>query len=203
MSTDEKKHEVVVVSPLALTTMLLHAAKHGTTSVHGILVGTYSPFKVTSAVPVCHEAPTKPLVDMALALVDHGTIVGWYTAPERLEDERPGAPALRIATSLAAATKEQGEPVLMVLQNQVVADCLNGKTENTNVIKAYGKDFGQQWMEPLEISLEGEVKALEAAREALRDKVVLNDLVDHWEGNSAATEWYPSAAVAKCVEKGL
>lgn len=203
MSPDEKKHNVVI-SPLALTTMLLHAAKHGTKSVHGVLVGTFSAadtVKVISAVPVCHEAPTKPLIDTALALVDHGVVVGWYTAPERLEDERPGAPALRIAASLGAAGGD--EPVLIVLQNQAVADCLNGDT-STSVIKAYGKDFGQQWMEPLEVSLQSEVKALEAAKQAHHDqKVVLNDLVDHWEGKSAATEWFPSAAVAKCVEHVL
>jgi len=201
MPGDDKKHNVVV-SPLALTTMLLHAAKHGTTCVHGILVGSFSAetVRITSAIPVCHEAPTKPLVDTSLNLVD-GVVVGWYTAPERLQDEKPGAPALRIAASLAAANS-QGEPVLVVLQNEAVADCLSGGSK-TDVIKAYGKDFGQQWMEPLDLSLESETKALEAARQAHKDKVALNDLVDHWEGDSADTEWYPSAAVAKCVEKAL
>lgn len=201
MPVDDKKHNVVI-SPLALATMLLHAAKHGTTCVHGILVGSFSAgtVRVTSAVPVCHEAPTKPLVDTSLALVD-GVVVGWYTAPERLQDTRPGAPALRIAASLANNT--QGEPVLLVLQNQAMADCLSGETATTDVVKAYGKDFGKQWMEPLDLSLESEVKALEAARHAHKENVVLNDLVDHWEGESAATDWYPSAAVAKCVEKTL
>ena len=204
MSTDETKQNVVV-SPLALTSMLLHSAKHGTTSVHGILIGTFSPdaVKVTSAIPVCHEAPTKPLIDTALSLVEGG-VVGWYTAPERLEDERPGAPALRIVASLAASNT-LGEPVLIVLQNQAVVDCLTGKdaTSDASVIKAFGKDFGQQWMEPLNVSLQSETKALEAARQAHAEKVVLNDLVDHWEGDSASTEWYPSAAVAKCVEHVL
>lgn len=201
MAVDDKKHNVVV-SPLALTTMLLHAAKHGTTCVHGILVGSFGgdTVRVTSAVPVCHEAPTKPLVDTSLALVD-GVIVGWYTAPERVQDDRPGAPALRIAASLAAANT-QGEPILMVLQNQAVADCLNGESTN-EVVKAYGKDFGQQWMEPLDLSIESEAKAVEAARQAHSDKTLaLHDLVDHWE-DDAATEWYPSAAVAKCIEKTL
>ena len=206
MSTDENKQNVVV-SPLALTSMLLHSAKHGTTSVHGILIGTFSSdaVKVTSAIPVCHEAPTKPLIDTALSLVD-GVVVGWYTAPERLEDERPGAPALRIAASLGASNSTLGEPVLIVLQNQAVVDCLTGNdtTNNTSVIiKAFGKDFGKQWMEPLNVSLQSETKALEAARQAHAENVVVNDLVDHWEGDSSSTEWYPSAAVAKCVEHVL
>jgi hypothetical protein len=201
MAGDEKKH-TVVVSPLALTTMMLHSARHGTTCVHGILVGSFSAdtVRVTSAIPVCHESPTKPLVDIALDLVDGG-VVGWYTAPERLQDEKPGAPALRIAESLAANI--QGEPILVVMQNQVVAECLDGDMTKAGVIKAYGKDFGQQWMEPLQVTLESEGKALEGARQAHKDKVVLNDLVDHWEGDTAAAEWYPSAAVAKCVEKAL
>jgi hypothetical protein len=140
------------------------------------------------------------LIDAALSLVD-GVVVGWYTAPERLEDDRPGAPALRIAASLGGANSD--EPVLLILQNQAVADCLNGDTTDQHVLKAFGKDFGQQWMEPLNVSLESEVKALEAARQAHTDKVVLNDLVDHWKGESPTTEWYPSAAVAKCVEHVL
>ena len=201
MAGDDKKH-IVVVSPLALTTMLVHAGRNGAACVHGILVGTFSAdtVRVTGAIPVCHEAPTKPLVDTALNLVD-GVVVGWYTAPERLQDEKPGAPALRIAASLAANT--QGEPVLMVLQSEAVAECLGGDTTKTEVVKVYGKDFGQQWMESLELLVESEVKALEAARQAHKDKVVLHDLVDHWEGDSAAADWFPNAAIAKWVERSL
>ena len=197
MADDEKKHSVVV-SPSALATMMLHAARHGTTAVHGILVGTFSDdtVQVTTAVPVCHEAPTKPLVDTALALVAEDGIVGWYTAPERLQDTRPGAPALRIAASLAS---EKGEPVLMVLQNEAVAESLKGGDTKEDVVKAFGKDFGQQWMEPLEVTLDKETGALDAARQAYQEQVVVNDLVDHWEVEATTTEWYPSAAVAKCV----
>lgn len=193
--TDKKKN--VVVSPSALATMMLHSARHGTTAVHGILVGTFSAdsIQVTSAIPVCHEAPTKPLVETALALVGDG-VVGWYTAPERLQDTRPGAPALRIAASLASCV--QDEPVLIVLQNEAVVGCFNGE-QKADVIKAFGKDFGQQWMEPLQLTLEKEASALEAARQARKDKIILDDLVDHWE--SAVEECYPNSAVTKCIEK--
>lgn len=198
MAADDTKHNVVV-SPLALTTMLLHAAKHGTSSVHGILVGSFGggSVRVTSAVPVCHEAPTKPLVDTSLSLVE-GIVVGWYTSPELFQEERPGAPALRIAASLAASSAD-GEPILIVLQNQAVAECLQGDSK-MDVIRAYGKDFGQQWKEPLEVSLESKTKALEAARQAHEDNVTLNDLVDSWD---SATDWYPSTQVVKCIEKVL
>jgi hypothetical protein len=195
---DEKKKDIVV-SPLALATMMLHSARHGTTAAHGILVGTFSAdsIQVTSAVPVCHEAPTRPLVETALAFVGDG-VVGWYAAPERLHDKHPGAPALRIVASLGSSA--ENEPVLMVLQNESVAECFKGG-KYADVIKAFGKDFGQQWMEPLEVRLVKETSALEAARQAHKDEIVLNDLVDHWEGESAAVEWHPSVAVAKCIEK--
>jgi hypothetical protein len=152
---------------------------------------------VTSAVPVCHEAPTKPLVETALAFVGDG-VVGWYTAPERLQDKHPGAPALRIAASLGSSV--ENEPVLIVLQNEAVAECFKGG-KYADVMKAFGKNFGQQWMEPLEVRLLKETSALEAARQAHKDEIVLNDLVDHWEGESAAVEWHPSVAVAECIEK--
>lgn len=201
MATDEKKHGVVV-SPSALVTMMLHAAHHGMTAVHGILLGTFSgdnKVEVTSAVPVCHEAPTKPLIDTALALVGSMGVVGWYTAPERLLDTRPGAPALRIAASLASSLKD--EPILIVLQNEAVSACL-GKGEGTaDLIKAYGKDFGQQWMEPLELAIEKESGALEAAKQAHSEKIIVNDLVDQFEGESAKTEWYPSEALTLCLKR--
>lgn len=203
MASDKKKNSVVV-SPLSLTTMLLHSAKHSTSTCHGILIGSFSgdTVRVTSAVPVCHEPPTKPLVDTSLSLVG-GVVVGWYTAPERLDDEKAGAPALRIASGLATASS-QGEPILIVLQNRAVAACLTeeGKA-GVRVLKAFGKDFGQQWMEPLDVSLESETQALEAARKAHSNKIAINDLVDHWEADSPSAEWYPSASLAKYVEHSL
>lgn len=206
--TEESKHRSVVVSPSALVSMMLHAARHGTTAVHGILLGTFDDDKVTvtSAIPVCHEAPTKPLVDTALSLVvaaaaDETSIVGWYTAPERVSDVRPGTAALRIVSSLASGNKNQGEPVLCVLQNESLAKCLKGSSEGgADVIKAYGKDFGQQWLEPLKTVVTEETNAVNAAREARRQDILINDFVDHLEADTASAIWYPNPDVEKLVK---
>jgi hypothetical protein len=92
-----KKQNLVVLSPQAFAAMLLHAAQHSSSVVHGVLVGSHSGGKihVTDAIPVCHETPTKTLVDTSLALLqaqqvtDSAKVVGWFTAPEILEDDRP------------------------------------------------------------------------------------------------------------------
>lgn len=92
-----KKQNAVVLSPQAFAAMLLHAAQHSSSVVHGVLVGSHSGGKihVTDAIPVCHETPTKTVVDTSLALLqarhvtDSVKIVGWFTAPEILEDDRP------------------------------------------------------------------------------------------------------------------
>ena len=75
--------------------MALHATKYSySTPIHGIILGkrsegSSSSLQIVDAVPVCHEVPTKPIVDMALRLVDAHLrnekeeglkIVGWYTA---------------------------------------------------------------------------------------------------------------------------
>ncbi|KAL7468052.1 hypothetical protein ACHAXS_008275 [Conticribra weissflogii] len=66
------------LSTLAQTKMALHAARHGTASspVHGVLLGYRrrgadgDRLHIADAVPICHEPPTKPLVDGALRLVE-------------------------------------------------------------------------------------------------------------------------------------
>lgn len=58
----------------ALFTILLHAAKHPTSAVNGLLLGTAGPgaVEVARAVPVCHSFITlTPLLEAAMAQVGH------------------------------------------------------------------------------------------------------------------------------------
>mmetsp|Transcript_8853 Transcript_8853/g.13709 ORF Transcript_8853/g.13709 Transcript_8853/m.13709 type:complete len:218 (+) Transcript_8853:135-788(+) len=106
----------ISVSSLAETKMALHSAKHGFSNpIHGIIVGkssgTDSVVEIIDAVPVCHEVPTKPIVDMALRLVDAHlqqqgdddlTIIGWYTSnASTSDDETPNLSACRIASAMS------------------------------------------------------------------------------------------------------
>jgi guanine deaminase len=195
----------VVVEPQAFVAMLLHAAVHSTTVVHGILLGRFTSEKVivTKALPVCHEVPTKPLVETALSLAvagggDDQVVVGWYTSPERWNDTSPGPAALRIAAGLATSN---GEPVLIVLNNECVAKCLRGDdTSTSTVLIGLGKDFGQQWLAPLSVSITNDSKAKTAAAAAYKDKEeIVQDLVDHWETFSGT--WFTNDALSKHVAK--
>ena len=106
----------IAISIVAQTKMALHAAKHGFSNpIHGIVLGKSKgdgSVEVVDVVPVCHEVPTKPIVDMALRLADAhlqqqndgARIVGWYTANANAasaDEEMPNASACRIASSVA------------------------------------------------------------------------------------------------------
>mmetsp|Transcript_747 Transcript_747/g.1086 ORF Transcript_747/g.1086 Transcript_747/m.1086 type:complete len:208 (-) Transcript_747:75-698(-) len=205
MTANEGKTSSVVISPEAFVGMLLHSATHGTTVVHGVLLGSISKdcvVTVDEAIPICHEEPTKPLIDTALSLVQAASeskVVGWYTSPERLQDQQPGPAALRIVSSLAAANSSGDEPTLIVLHNESMSQLLRGFDPATPVLKALGKDFGQQWLNPLKVSITEQGGATSAAQDAYKQKIPIADLVDHFEGSS--TQWPRNMPLNKCVEK--
>ena len=131
----------ISLSTVSQGKMALHAAKHGHGPIHGILIGTRSSsptspasLEVTDAVPVCHEDPTKPIVDMSLRLVDghlsiknDGTrIVGWYSANSNAGDDGPSPSARRVASCLSAEEAEGGGCVLLAVSAGRVAACLAG-----------------------------------------------------------------------------
>ena len=146
--------------------MALHATKHGLSDnqVHGIVLGrtvnsgggdggTSVAVSVTDVVPVCHEAPTKPIVDMALRLVDAHLsqsrsppseggvrILGWYTANANAncdadagggddETETPNPSACRIASSVAeCGGNDDGDDgdgfVLLLVSTSRLVNCV-------------------------------------------------------------------------------
>jgi hypothetical protein len=202
--TVEEVKDSVIVAPQAFVLMALHAAQHSTSAVHGLLIGSRSENKiqVSGAFPVCHETPTKLLVETALALVQStmhndndksasASIVGWFTAPEMLADNKPGPVALRIAANLAT---DSNEPVLLVLRNEIIGQLINGEeTSASAAIQAFGKNFGQQWMDPLEVSVLQETDATRATKELHEEGTSINDLVDHWQ-NGASSDWCETLA---------
>ena len=205
--TDKSGKRSVAVAPQAAVSMVMHAKRHGTSVIHGVLMGTDAggTIRIDNAIPLCHEPPTRTFVDTSLALVqahqEEGAnrVVGWYTAPEILDDERPGPAALRIVANLET---EDFEPVLLVLSNLALSKFFSDPNEGaaSELFRAFGKDFGKQWMEPLSLALEKVGAIAESAREACREGIVVDDLVDHWEG-SFSPEWNPSTDIAKIVDK--
>ena len=228
---------VVTVAPTAVVTMMLHAAKHVHDPVHGVLMGFYnegggssssssSKLTVTKAIPVCHGAPTHPLVETALALIESSDnnnngdddaannnktiIVGWYVSPRLLKDERPGPAALKIVSSLGGGKDSNNEPALLVVRNDGLAALLSSSGEEEGqestldssslLIKAYGKDFGKQWLEPLSLSFSNPSGTVKAVQSAFTQNIPVMDLVDHFEeGDPKTSKWPHNDALTRFV----
>mmetsp|Transcript_6152 Transcript_6152/g.11819 ORF Transcript_6152/g.11819 Transcript_6152/m.11819 type:complete len:261 (-) Transcript_6152:62-844(-) len=163
----------IIVSITAQTKMALHAAKHGFSNpIHGIVLGrtkstssaananaNANNLEVMDVVPVCHEVPTKPIVDMALRLTDaylrqqqnleEGVkIIGWYTANantstiETNDDdddigELPNSSACRIASSMAENINDSDgngnaneDFVLLLVSTSRLATCVKEDVED-------------------------------------------------------------------------
>ena len=182
MSTKSVK-KVSVESP-ALVSMMQHAASHKYETIHGLLLGKVSGDAIVAenAVAVCHGTPTRPIVEIAIGLVQQkaeNKIVGWYTAPALLNDTKPGPVALRMAASLDTA---EFEPALLVLQNAALAACLKGEGKIDDVLLAFGKDdLGGQWVRPLNCTMKDSSSAMEQVKTGIANPII--DFVDHLEGD--------------------
>ena len=212
MSENKSSPKQVVVQPLALSCMVLHALHHSHETVHGILLGQYkdqeNELLVVDAVPVSHGAPTRPLVETALGLVDGNDkkkiVVGWYTAPALLQDTKPSPVALRMAANLdgeneqSSSSNHQRPSCLIVLQNAAIVASLKGESKAPgDMVQALGKDFGKQWLDPISSRVDNASKGIEAIKQALEEEIVVSDLKDHYETDAT---WYPNEELCKLVQ---
>jgi Uncharacterised protein family (UPF0172) len=202
--TESNSKISVSISPEPFVGMILHAAQNSMNPVHGFLVGSIEEDHVviTRAIPVCHETPTAPLLETAWGLV-HATIservVGWYTAPERLGDTHPGPVALRIAANFFATKSPSTLPVLLVMNNEALSDCIQGERQNS-IMKVFGKDSGGQWLEPLSLQVLEESKSLSAVNSAFAKQIGIVDFVNHLESEDNP-EWIYNEYLTNHVNK--
>lgn len=153
--------------------MALHSARHGFSNpIHGIVLGrrrssaddshSSSSLEVVDVIPVCHEVPTKPIVDMALRLADahlqlsnkeEGVgggdklqIVGWYTANSVASDSEelvPNVSACRIASSMAESSSNDGFVLLLLSVSHMVTlldSKGNSSNNNTSICAVFERD---------------------------------------------------------------
>ncbi|KAL3799931.1 hypothetical protein HJC23_007404 [Cyclotella cryptica] len=124
--------------------MALHSARHGFSNpIHGILLGQRSAalLQVTDVLPVCHEVPTKPIVDMALRFADIYVqqtketveIVGWYTANANVtsseKEALPNVSACRVVSSMAEQINNNEGLVLVLLSSIGVCSTFGEKEQ--------------------------------------------------------------------------
>jgi hypothetical protein len=208
MAPQEKKNILVASSAEALLTMMLHSVKHSHLPVHGLLLGSFDTaerkVQVREAIPVCRGAPTQPLVETALALIEAMTdssVVGWYTGPGLLKDDRPGPAALKIVSGLVTGN-ESKEPVLLVIRNETLEQVLQGEEQSVGkAIKALGKDFGKQWLDPLDVIVDSQPNTAKALREAVQGGLLVEDLVDHFVSDAKGSKWYFNDPLRRFVEE--
>lgn len=206
---DQETKDSVAVAPEVFLLMAGHSTSHPMCSVHGVLIGTRTSTNkvdIVDAYPICHETPTKTLVETSLSLVlsmldgeKSKTVVGWYTAPELLNDKKAGPVALRIAASLSSNGAVVGEPVLVVVNNESLVDLSSEKKiAASRAIQAYGKDFGMQWMERLDTVVLKDSDATTGLKSMLKSNVTVKDLIDHW-GGGASSEWTSASSLIKHI----
>lgn len=189
----------VTISQDAYRMMILYATTHCTKPVHGMLVGSTSDdgFVVENAFPICHETPTRPLLDMAEALVEamlanrnssKNVILGWFVSPEVLSERVSDPVAMRVASVLPKTTDDG---VLLVLQNEEIGRLASDdKVTPASCIRGFGKDFGKQWTKKLDISIENETSVAETTRKEIFTGTKIMDLTDHWQ-NGGSSPWHP------------
>lgn len=203
----------VTVAPTAVVSMMLHAAKHVHDPVHGVLMGSYgsdNKLSVDQAIPVCHGAPTHPLVETALALIESVhedatlVVVGWYVSPRLLKDDRPGPAALKIVSSLGSSNGSNNkEPALLVVRNDELDKLIAEGSEAAldSVVKAFGKDFGKQWLEPLSLSFSNKSGTAKSVQSAFAEKIPVMDLVDHFAGDPRTSKWPNNDSLTRFVKQ--
>ncbi|KAL4424106.1 hypothetical protein ABPG75_001407 [Micractinium tetrahymenae] len=145
----------------ALYTILLHAAKHPTSAVSGLLLGSAGgeAVEVAQALPVCHTFVTlTPLMEAAIVQAEQYAkeqqsssaglrLVGYYQCNERLADGELGA-GRRVADRLEAAWPDA---VALVLDGAALEAALKaaqaGSAEPEQpVLHLFSKDGARGWI---------------------------------------------------------
>lgn len=204
----------VAMSPLAFTMIAMHSSSYPTKQVHGVLIGSSkgsNVLNVTDALPICHESPTKPLVEAALAISmssldgsSSSKIVGWYSVPELIGDEKPSAADLRIVAGLEGVVETT--PILVTVSKSALEKLASSSGRGggeEQLLAAYGKDFGKQWKEKLPASISSKESATKVAQAASASgEKCVYDLVDHWL-DSSSREWPRTTGLQEIIKKHL
>lgn len=181
---------------------------------------------LSDAIPVFHSSPTKPILDMALRLIeahigvskgsDAAAVVGWYSANERLGDAVPRQAALKMVSGLASGLEAMGkslpthaELVTVLVSNEGTLDLLKDEGGNSGAgLVVFGRDARKHWLRPY---APGNVKCTSTSSKIVRaacledaKRVPIYDFEDHMDGgaeNLGTRDWLTNSGVSKFVQK--
>jgi hypothetical protein len=163
------------IGQTAYVKTVLHALKHPTNAVSGVLVGKVAgsavdnanttenseeSFKVeiVDAVPLFHgQHGLLPMLELALSQVEDYlslekeglVIVGYYHANERFDDYELSPLARRIAEHIARYTPQAG---VLLLDNRLLGALKKG-TNKKPVVQLYTRDAARGWRENGDLTL--------------------------------------------------
>ena len=97
---------MIKISSNAYVKMYLHACKYPSSCIGGYLIGS-NDNDVSDILPVCHNAPIGPLLDIAAGIADNietgKKVIGYYCTNITLTDKRQGNPyyVLKVIDSIS------------------------------------------------------------------------------------------------------
>ncbi|KAI3769129.1 hypothetical protein L6452_00229 [Arctium lappa] len=140
-----------VIDQNAYIKLILHALKHKTSSVNGVLIGRLSGdvVEITESVPLfhCSQIGLLPPLEIALIMIEEYysaqglSIVGYFHANERFDDLELGTVAKNIADHIY---RYFPQAAVLLLDNKKLG-ALRNKKDTAPVMQLYTRDSSRNW----------------------------------------------------------
>ncbi|GJT56402.1 ER membrane protein complex subunit 8/9 [Tanacetum coccineum] len=139
------------ISQTAYIKLILHALKHKTSAVNGVLIGQLSGdvVEITDSVPLFHTSQIGllPSLEIALIMIEEYysgqglSIVGYFHANERCDDVELGGVAKNIADHVY---RYFPQAAVLLLDNKKLG-ALRNKKDAAPVVQLYTRDSSKNW----------------------------------------------------------
>eukprot|EP00262_Sarcandra_glabra_P013038 TRINITY_DN351_c0_g1_i1.p1 TRINITY_DN351_c0_g1~~TRINITY_DN351_c0_g1_i1.p1 ORF type:complete len:202 (-),score=27.45 TRINITY_DN351_c0_g1_i1:446-1051(-) len=135
--------------------LVLHALKHNSSAVNGVLVGRLlddtAVVEISDAVPLSHSLiGLLPTLELALLQIEEHfgpqglSVVGYYHANERYDDHDLGIVAKKIGDHMF---RYFPNAALILLDNKKLEE-LTKKSSRNPVVQLYARDSSKNWRQP-------------------------------------------------------
>ncbi|XP_015900907.2 ER membrane protein complex subunit 8/9 homolog [Ziziphus jujuba] len=140
------------IAQTAYIKMVLHALRHRTSAVNGVLLGRVSPqndvVEITDSVPLFHShIGLLPQLEISLILIEEYyaakglNVVGYFNANERFDDYELGSVAKNTGDHIS---RYFPQAAILLLDNKKL-DALQKGKDRSPVMQLYAKDASRNW----------------------------------------------------------